>query len=380
MQEEEDYDALFWEHVEKCVPVVDADSTAPIVVVGAGVIGLTSALFLRRAFPRAPLTVVSSDFGLPTSAVSAGVWFPFMASDARVGRFAETTYGLLSDWVAEVGRRTGRRQCLTAMAREGRRAGRNPVVAAEAWTLSDDEKESFACLPPYVARRALGKEELRHESWAAGREWTTLVVQSQLQLPLLRRLLARRGARMRKEKVEKPAEFGARQGKGATVVNCAGLGAGEMIGDKEVYPVQGSIVKIAPLPQLTQGRFLDWISAKDAREYAYIIPRADCYILGGTGHPHVWSREPPSDETVRGIVERCDRLAPGLASQARELRRQTDLRPVRATLALGPNEKHEGWVDAYVFGGSGWTVHIGAALEVVEQVKQMRARERKAKM
>lgn len=97
-----EFDNLYWqlltEHVE-----VDSSVRRPIVVVGAGVIGLSCALACRAAFPKCPsITVVAKDFVLPTSSVSAGVWFPCMVKDERGNRFAEITYSLLLKFVANV--------------------------------------------------------------------------------------------------------------------------------------------------------------------------------------------------------------------------------------------------------------------------------------
>jgi D-amino-acid oxidase len=156
------------------------------------------------------------------------------------------------------------------------------------------------------------------------------------------------------------------------VINCSGLGAGTMVGgDKDLFPVQGSVVKISPLPQVTKGRFLDAVG-EDA-EMAYIIPRVDCYVLGGTAIPNSWSKEPPSEDVVRGIVERCNELAPGIATKAKILVSQTDLRPVRSEkLALGTRTGLPvDWIDSYGYGGSGWTMFLGASLFVTKLVGQI---------
>ncbi len=143
-------------------------------------------------------------------------------------------------------------------------------------------------------------------------------------------------------------------------INCAGLGGGDLIGgDASLFPVQGSIVKIDPIPEVTGARFLDALG--EGEEMAYIIPRTDCYILGGTGIKGAFSKAPPSQETVAGILKRCNELAPGLTKSARTRSTHTDLRPVRSgKMALGI--RRPGWIDAYGFGGSGWTMFLGACL------------------
>lgn len=130
------------------------------------------------------------------------------------------------------------------------------------------------------------------------------------------------------------------------------------------------MLKIVPIPELTQGRFLDALG-EDA-EMAYIIPRTDCYILGGTALANEWSKEPPSPAVARGILQRCNELAPGLAARAVVKSSHTDLRPVRSdSLALGRRAGLSDWIDVYGFGGSGWTMFLGASLHGTKLVSQM---------
>jgi D-amino-acid oxidase len=381
------WDGLYWKCLnERWYADKDPTVTDAIVVIGAGVIGLSTALACRAAFPAAAsVTVVARDFELPTSAVSAGVWFPFLASDERINRFAEETYEKQLAWVAEVeGLLGGESQNVAACVRSGRpkAAPDNPIVTTDTWTMSEVAGQRFEeHIPSYVrGQRPLEASEFPHACWRAGLEWTTVVTQSQLYMPLLRRLCAARGVRLRQEEVGGAAAFVRAQPRGAWVVCCAGLGAVGLLGDTELRPVQGSILKVDVAGnRITGGRFLDSLSSPEAHEYAYVIPRMDCLVLGGTGVPDVWSREAPSPETVRGILERCDRLAPGLAAAARVLRAQTDLRPVRPRLAMGPRpELGPRWLDSYGYGGSGWTVHLGAAAETVRLLRAESARQRGA--
>jgi hypothetical protein len=56
--------------------------TPNICVVGAGVIGLTSALRILQQVPRAKVTVVAERFGIDTTtAGAAGIWQPYKLSD-----------------------------------------------------------------------------------------------------------------------------------------------------------------------------------------------------------------------------------------------------------------------------------------------------------
>ncbi len=107
------------------------------------------------------------------------------------------------------------------------------------------------------------------------------------------------------------------------VVNCAGLGARELIGDHAVYPVRGQIVRVTN-PGLT-------MSVRDEQHpggRAYVHPRRDDCILGGTLDEGRW------DTTVdmavgAAIIERCWDLVPGPARRTgARARRRAAPRPL----------------------------------------------------
>lgn len=53
-----------------------------IAVIGAGVIGVTSAVAIKEAFPRAEVTIFSDKFTPNTTGDgSAGLWLPYLLSN-----------------------------------------------------------------------------------------------------------------------------------------------------------------------------------------------------------------------------------------------------------------------------------------------------------
>jgi D-amino-acid oxidase len=183
-------------------------------------------------------------------------------------------------------------------------------------------------------------------------------------LPMLRRLCATHRIVMRRGKVENAAVFARAQSPGVFVFNCTGLGARELMQDTAMYPVQGTLVKVAVPKSLPfAGRFYDGVYADDATrtEHSYVIPRTDCYVLGGTVERDNWDTQ-VMPEKVQRIRDDAELLIPGI-SQAPVLDQAVGLRPVRPTLALGMRDMDSDihWCDAYGFGGSGWTLSLGVA-------------------
>ncbi|WP_280301665.1 FAD-dependent oxidoreductase, partial [Nocardia abscessus] len=143
------------------------------------------------------------------------------------------------------------------------------------------------------------------------------------------------------------------------VVNCAGLRSAELVGDPEVYPIRGQIVRVAN-PGLS-------VSVRDEAHplgRAYVHPRANDCVLGGSLDTGEWDTTPNPDLT-RSILRRCRELAPALAD-SEVLGAVVGLRPGRrevrveldTTVLPGIPVVHN-----YGHGGSGITIGHGCALE-----------------
>lgn len=77
------------------------------------------------------------------------------------------------------------------------------------------------------------------------------------------------------------------------IFNCTGLGARELFGDEELYPVRGQLAILIPQPEI-QYAFTG--------RAGYMFPRPDGIILGGTFERNEWLSEPqPKD--IAGIVK-----------------------------------------------------------------------------
>jgi D-amino-acid oxidase len=144
------------------------------------------------------------------------------------------------------------------------------------------------------------------------------------------------------------------------VVNCAGLYAGLLAGDVEVFPIRGQIVRAEKLP-------LDRALFDEDEEHgiAYIVPRSNDCILGGTVEVNNWSLE-PDEETAQAILDRCARLSPHVRN-ARVIEHKVGLRPGRSTVRLEAEPQTEGrlLVHNYGHGGAGITLSWGCAEEAV---------------
>jgi D-amino-acid oxidase len=148
---------------------------------------------------------------------------------------------------------------------------------------------------------------------------------------------------------------------GDVVVNCSGLGARLLGGDRSVVPVAGQVVVVE---QLGLERF--WIDDRTDRPVTYVVPREREVVLGGTADEHEWSRT-PSPQVAADILQRATALVPALAD-ARVLRHKVGLRPARPEVRL---ERVGRVVHCYGHGGAGVTLAWGCAQDVAALVDEL---------
>jgi D-amino-acid oxidase len=300
-----------------------------VTVVGAGVIGLASALRLAEAGHR--VRVVAAATGADTtSTVAAALWYPYQANPRdQVTRWAADTYRDLSGLVAE--------PAAGVRMRWGRELFREP--RGEPW---------WAAAVP-VLERAVDLPD----GYVDGRRLPVPVVDMPRHLAWLTARLAAHGVVVeRRSLTALPAE-------GDAVVNCTGLGARTLVPDPSVRPLRGQVVVVE------QFGVTEWLlDENDDVNLTYVVPREDTVVLGGTA---VESAErTPDPATAAAIVARCAALVPGAAA-ARVVAHRVGLRPVRPTVRLELEHRPGAppVVHCYGHGGAGVTLSYGCARDVV---------------
>src|SRR5215469_1596240 len=192
---------------------------ADAVVVGAGVVGLTTAISLAEA--GLSTRVVTAGAGEDTTSVAAGaIWGP-----VRCGP-PDRTYA----WSA-----TGLK-VLTELADEPT-AGIRHVSGME---VAADDAEPEAWLDLVPGARLLGPGELP-PGMKSGWRYTAPVVTMPVYLEYLRARYEALGGTIEIAPVASLADV---PGGSPVVVNCTGIGARELVPDPAVYPVRGQVVVV----------------------------------------------------------------------------------------------------------------------------------------
>jgi D-amino-acid oxidase len=309
-----------------------------VVVVGAGISGLTCALRLRAAGHE--VDVVAGD--LPqhtTSAVAAALWYPYRAlPEAEVTRWSAATYAALTRLLDEPG--------AGVRLRTGRELFRTPQP--DPWWR--DAVPSLDRVPPAYLP----------EGYADGLLLQVPVVDTSVHLPWLVDQLGRRQVQIRRTTL---TELEAAAPDADVVVNCTGMGAQRLVGDDELVPVRGQVVVVEQVG-ITQ-----WLLAQgDGTDLTYVVPRERTVVLGGTAEVEAAGGEPGS-ATAEAILARCRALVPVLAG-ARVVGHHVGVRPTRSAVRLeaGVLDTGQPVVHDYGHGGAGVTLSYGCADDVVRLV------------
>ena len=302
---------------------------ARVIVVGAGVIGLSAAVRLLEAGHR--VDVVARDLPLETtSAVAAALWYPYRAYPfERVAAWSERTYGELGRLADHDG--TGVRMLPGT---EVHRTYRPDPWWRDAVPVLDRVPPPG---PPYAG------------AWS--------FVAPVVEMPVYLRWLAARvealgGTLTRLALSALPDHTD-------VVVNATGLGARRMADDPSMLPVRGQVVLVE---QVGLDRW--WL---DADGPVYVVPRSHDIVVGGTDDEGAWDRRPDPD-VARQVLDRAVRLVPELG-RAGVLGHRVGLRPARPEVRLEAEQVGDHRVvHCYGHGGAGVTLSWGCADDVTALV------------
>lgn len=303
-----------------------------VAVVGAGVIGLTTAHELVHRGHE--VRVLTRELPAATTSARAGASF----KPTRLGDFGGLSRLLADSWDAlEAWRRSGFADALSIRLARHYEASDEPLADDVAWWVPGpvERLDDPARIPGGFAH-AVAYDTFHFD---APRTLAALAGH------LLEHRVSLDVAELRD--LAEAAEPGT-----DAVVDASGLGARRLADDARVRPVRGQTVTVA-----RPAGDPDWSISADGR---YCYPRGDELLLGGTTEPDVWEAQAEPDEVGR-IVGDCHRLRPGTVD-AEVLATGAGLRPLRdggprLQAVAGPPLV----VHAYGHGGAGWTLATGTA-------------------
>jgi D-amino-acid oxidase len=323
-----------------------------VAIVGAGVSGLTCGVVLaERGFHTA---IFAKEIGQQTtSGAAAAIWFPYDAQPAeKVIPWALETYQALIDLTRD--ERSGVSMVdLRQFSRTGEIQIPDWAVPLGARRLSD--------VATALCRRAGGSPGERLDTarrlhhFKSGFSLNVPLTDTTIYLDYLAARLLRAGGTIngrvcfeKLEEVDRAFDL---------VINCAGIGARELLRDTDLEPHRGQVVIVPRVEDLSCAIVCD-----DA-PLMYAIPRTNDCVFGGTNDLSSDLAADPA--TTNRIIAECSRVLN--IERPNVLAARVGLRPFRKSGVRLEREKlRDGRIviHNYGHGGAGFTLSWGCAREV----------------
>ena len=339
-----------------------------VAILGAGVSGLTCGVVLAERGNRT--TIFAEEFGQQTtSGAAAALWFPYDVEPAnKVIPWALETFRTLIDLarnsnsgVSMIELRQFSRTGAIEIPNWAESLGAHPVIPSPSTSLRAGfiENGTAGKAATWTGRpeaERTGSERTKSHEFTSGFAITVPLMDTTIYLDCLaKRLLAAGGLIIENMHFEKLEDV---DPKYDLVINCAGIGARELIHDTDLEPHRG---QVAIVPKIKD---LPYAVVCDDAPLMYAIPRTNDCVFGGTND---LSYDLVADSaTTARIVAECSRALkiekPNVLAKRVGLRpfRKSGVRVERDRLRDGRTVIHN-----YGHGGSGFTLSWGCAEEVV---------------
>jgi D-amino-acid oxidase len=306
-----------------------------VVVVGAGVIGLTTAVVLAEA--GFSVSVLTREHPASTTSAAAGaMWGPYLVEPRdRVEVWAADSLRAFTRLAQVPG--TGVRLV------PGVEASRTASAPPDFLVMLDDVRD---CEPGELP-----------DGFVTGWRYTVPLIDMDAYLPYLCDRLAAAGGSLHQQAV---ASLDQAASLAPVVVNATGIGARDLAGDSELTPIRGQLV-IVDNPGLTEFFTEDtgW-----SADLLHMYPQGDRLVLGGVAQDGNWDLE-PDQNTARAIIERCATIDPRIADLPVRADR-VGLRPTRPVIRCEADPTVTGYrlLHNYGHGGAGVSLSWGCAREI----------------
>lgn len=293
--------SLSWGSAQQAVPMALTTGAMDIAVIGAGAIGLTSAITAQRMGAR--VTIYTRErFPNVRSAYATGSWTP--SSRIAMEGMAATDFG---DWWEKVARAS------YAMHQSYLGVAGDPVEWTPRWFLSDEPPGSRKQEAPDGRPQFLDLDhrtgDLVPDMQAVApadnpfaiphaRRNTQMTFNVAQYCRLLEAEFEAGGGRFVHADFESVEDL--RHIREKTIINCTGYAARALFGDESLKPVRGQIAWLLPQPGVTYGVFYD---------HLYVLARRDGIVVQALGENDYFgfddSNETPDMDAALAAIDKA---------------------------------------------------------------------------
>ena len=252
------------------------DRSGPVAVLGAGVMGLSTA----RLAQEAGFAVTIYTAALPpdtTSNIAGGQFHPFSvfhpgnASPEFMAQYTRATEYSWRRFQIMVGDDYGIRWLPTYVAGD---------------QLQEQLTPDF---PPVNRRLSASQHPFPLEAVV---QYDTMYVETGRYLRQMERDVRIAGGKVEVRRLATPADIASLSE--SLVFNCTGLGSHDLFGDSELEPIRGQLAILEPQPEVRYAALGD---------FGYMFPRSDGILLGGTFEHGVWDPTPQPKDIAEIIAD-----------------------------------------------------------------------------
>jgi len=312
-----------------------------LLILGAGVSGLsTGILLLRKGYT---VTIWAKD--LPpytTSNKAAAIWYPFICGPiTKTPQWSRKTLDFFR----------------TEIVPDSKSGCKKITVVS----IFDHKKADPYWKDSVDGYKKVDKKYLR-KGYVDGYQIEGLVMDTDVYINYLVEMFKKLGGKIIQKEITNIIEP---LQKYSLVINCTGLGSRTLFDDKKIYPCRGQTVRVKK-SNIDYSLF----DEEGPNSIAYIVPRTNDMVLGGTLQDDNWNLEPDDNDT-KNIMYKCANLFPQL-KHAEILEVKVGLRPSRKEIRLEREKFSDRFViHNYGHGGSGFNLSWGCAQNVVDIVESI---------
>lgn len=324
-----------------------------VIVFGAGVIGLTTALVLHRSGHQVSI-VTKHRTPNTVSDVAAAFWYPYAAQPLeRVQSWAAQSFSEFARLAVEAPQAGVRQRRLV-------RYYQGDFEPPGFASVTEDYREG-----PVVADAA--PAGVTHAV-----SFNTFVIDMGMYMPFLMKECELSGISIYEVPIvglqhHPVPDVDTEPQLASMYINCTGLGARELVPDETLVGVKGQVVRVKVNgPLVPQKVFLD---ESNHSRFRMVVPREREVVLGGT-FEESFTAEGVENTEVERILNDCRNMCPELAD-IEVVGSASGLRPCRPAVRLEAERlsDDETVVHNYGHGGAGVTLSWGCALEVAQLVE-----------
>ncbi|XP_014775777.1 D-amino-acid oxidase [Octopus bimaculoides] len=321
-----------------------------ICVLGAGIIGLYSAVRTLEDLQNVDVTVIAEKFSPNnTTDVAAGFWHPY--------RMGSTNPSLIKRWSDETFK-------YLLNLHESPMASELGIQLVSGYYLNSRETNPFWKDTVFNLRDLTPEENKLFPNYTNNKFFTSLIVCGTLYMQWLMERFISLGGKVKSKRLESLSEVMADFD---VVVNCCGLGNYQLNNDRQMTPIRGQVIRVNA-PWIKHFYIVSGLSKP-----VFIFPSKNYVVMGGTDQEGNWDTT-PNEEDQRHILDSCAQVVPSLKN-VEILETRVGLRPFRKQTRLDQeivtfNGRTKQVINNYGHGGCGLTTFVGCAKDVVAMIRE----------